>query len=241
MNKTKIEWVINQDGKSQGYTWNPVTGCRHECEYCYAKKISMRFRGDFKPRFHKNRLRRPMEVKKPSAIFVCSMADLFGDWVPTEWIHAVLETVEKCPQHTFLFLTKNPDRYPFITFPDNCWLGATVTGKGDPSRIGIMRKIGGFVSCEPLLGDVSRFTFDGLSWIIIGSLNSSNKPLPVSRGGTRREWVTELIKEAHGIIPIFIKDSLYELYSGAASGLSETAELPRYRELPYLQGGLDLI
>lgn len=32
MLKTKIEWCDS--------TWNPVTGCQHGCEYCYAKKNS---------------------------------------------------------------------------------------------------------------------------------------------------------------------------------------------------------
>lgn len=35
MNKTGIEWC--------DMTWNPVTGCRHECEYCYARRIAARF------------------------------------------------------------------------------------------------------------------------------------------------------------------------------------------------------
>ena len=39
MNKTKIEWVKNPDG-TQGYTWNPITGCRNGCEYCYARKLA---------------------------------------------------------------------------------------------------------------------------------------------------------------------------------------------------------
>jgi protein gp37 len=38
MNKTKIEWVKNPDG-SQGYSWNPITGCLEGCGYCYARKI----------------------------------------------------------------------------------------------------------------------------------------------------------------------------------------------------------
>jgi len=29
MNKSKIEWCDS--------TWNPVTGCLHGCEYCYAR------------------------------------------------------------------------------------------------------------------------------------------------------------------------------------------------------------
>lgn len=39
MNQTKIEWVKNPDG-SQGYTWNPITGCLNGCEYCYASKLA---------------------------------------------------------------------------------------------------------------------------------------------------------------------------------------------------------
>jgi len=39
MNKTKIQWVKNPDG-TQGYTWNPITGCLNGCEYCYARKLA---------------------------------------------------------------------------------------------------------------------------------------------------------------------------------------------------------
>lgn len=37
MNNTKIEWC--------DATWNPVTGCLHSCEYCYARKIANRYKG----------------------------------------------------------------------------------------------------------------------------------------------------------------------------------------------------
>ena len=39
MNRTKIEWVKNPDG-TQGYTWNPITGCLNGCEYCYARRLA---------------------------------------------------------------------------------------------------------------------------------------------------------------------------------------------------------
>ncbi len=39
MNKTQIEWAKNPDG-SQGYTWNPITGCLNGCSYCYARKLA---------------------------------------------------------------------------------------------------------------------------------------------------------------------------------------------------------
>ena len=32
--KTKIDWAEA--------SWNPVTGCQHDCEYCYARRIAMR-------------------------------------------------------------------------------------------------------------------------------------------------------------------------------------------------------
>lgn len=38
MNRSKIEWC--------DHTWNPITGCWHNCEYCYARKMSTRFAGD---------------------------------------------------------------------------------------------------------------------------------------------------------------------------------------------------
>ncbi|MCL2461960.1 MAG: phage Gp37/Gp68 family protein, partial [Defluviitaleaceae bacterium] len=65
----------------------------------------------FKPTFHRYRLGEPARMKKPKNIFVCSMADMFGDWVPDEWIKAVFEACEAIPRHRYLFLTKNPARY----------------------------------------------------------------------------------------------------------------------------------
>lgn len=40
MNKSGIEWC--------DHTWNPITGCRHGCSYCYADKMSLRFCGNMK-------------------------------------------------------------------------------------------------------------------------------------------------------------------------------------------------
>lgn len=40
MNKSGIEWC--------DHTWNPITGCRHCCSYCYAMKMSLRFCGNMK-------------------------------------------------------------------------------------------------------------------------------------------------------------------------------------------------
>jgi protein gp37 len=39
------------------------------------------------------------------------MGDLFGKWVPREWILKVTRAVCYNPNSYYLFLTKNPDRY----------------------------------------------------------------------------------------------------------------------------------
>ena len=159
-NKTKIDWADS--------TWNPVTGCLHGCEYCYARAIANRFKGvrenetpadadgnskvlyapcwkrtkagkrvdapypyGFAPTFHQYKLDEPQHWKKPRTIFVCSMADLFGEWVPDEWIIEVLNACREAPQHRYLFLTKNPKRYikllssDLLPDDDNFWYGAT--------------------------------------------------------------------------------------------------------------------
>ena len=63
------------------------------------------------PTFHLYRL--PMVTKKwkPANIYVCHNGDLFGDWVPTEWIKQVFEACQKAPWHNYMFLTMNPKRY----------------------------------------------------------------------------------------------------------------------------------
>lgn len=65
----------------------------------------------FDPTFHRYKLDEPQRWKKQRNIFVCSMADLFGEWVPDEWIREVIAACDAAPQHRYLFLTKNPARY----------------------------------------------------------------------------------------------------------------------------------
>ncbi len=113
MGATDIEWATD--------TWNPVTGCTPisaGCAYCYAARMAKRLRGrfgypaddPFRVTFHPDRLEEPLYWKKPSRIFVCSMADLFHEDVKDEWIDKVFAVMALCPQHTFMVLTKRPER-----------------------------------------------------------------------------------------------------------------------------------
>jgi protein gp37 len=197
-NKTNdnIEWAP--------YSWNPVTGCKNDCPYCYARDIAVRFMPSFEPTFHPERLNAPENTPVPASdkpgannVFVCSMADLFGDWVPEEWIAAVLDQVEKHPEWNFLFLTKNPKRLSRYTWPKNAWIGATVDCQARAKATEeAFRQIDApvrFVSCEPLLEPV---IFDDLScfdWLIIGG-RSRNTKMPEFQ--PEWAWVENLVDQA---------------------------------------------
>jgi len=136
MNKQKpgkgIEWT--------NYTWNPIAGCRHGCQWrmpdgsiaeCYAKTIAERVAQDFYPDgfeshyWHPDRLDEPSKVRKPSRIFIDSMSDLLGTWVPRDQIIAVLEVCAQNPQHSFQLLTKNAPAIEQWVFPANVWVGVS--------------------------------------------------------------------------------------------------------------------
>jgi protein gp37 len=202
LNRTKIETC--------DYTWNPVTGCTHGCQYCYARRIAKRF-GDseFKPTFHPDRLMEPERLKKPSKIMVCSMGDLFCSGIDDLIILDVLNTVKECPRHTFQFFTKNPDRYGDFRYTDNCILGSSCEDQSSydlrwPKLLNVRNDFMVFMSIEPLLGEI-RLTRSSslLDWIILGAQTG-----PGARK-LKREWIESIVwqaKDRH--IPIFCKSNL---------------------------------
>lgn len=262
-NKTKIDWC--------DATFNPVTGCLHDCEYCYARRIAERFGSTgteintengyecdlyegtgenhvlekpymrewksgkitkapypfcFDPTFHRYKLDEPQHWKKPRNIFVCSMADLFGDWVPDEWIEEVFQACEAAPQHRYMFLTKNPARFKQlrengIKLPDGCWIGTSVTRDAEQADqyTGRTRYLSDnwdttakwFVSVEPIQERMSRNSIENLTamhWVIIGAETGNRKGKVVPR----KEWIDEIAEECKCCrTPIFMKESLREL------------------------------
>jgi protein gp37 len=265
MNKTKIEWCDS--------TWNPVTGCLHECKYCYARRIAERFKGcddwstygeyhqatwhrlnpdsdlkdaifeiypkcppinirfdkktqkqintpapypwGFQPTFHGEKLYEPIHWTKPRNIFVCSMADLFGVWVPDSWIERVFDVCQKAPQHRYFFLTKNPQRYGELAragkLPqmDNMWYGSTLDSmkaKRYPGRL----LDNTFVSIEPLTEymDVGLGSFGGDRWVIIGAETGKRK----CKVTPQKEWIDKICEAADIThMAVFMKDSLISI------------------------------
>ncbi len=257
-NKTRIEWC--------DFTWNPVTGCLHGCDYCYARRIAERFGGcvvhkatdtdivevdgktvftstkmleinepmlkadgriapypiGFKPTFHRYRLEEPKRKTKHINIFVSSMGDLFGDWIPDEWIEDVYMACQRACQHTYMFLTKNPKRYSQIyrselDFRINMWFGTTVTdedsfinrGADLYQNTGLSRKYRAkrFLSIEPLLGPINEWTLyhclHHVDWVIIGGQTGPGAVPP------NPEWVQNIIDQCRDAgVPVFLKNNL---------------------------------
>lgn len=232
MDKTKIEWCDS--------TWNPVTGCKHGCEYCYARRIANRFgkklpdfsaypsRNNgchaldnkidnnpypflFEPTFHCYRLDEPQRKTKPQTIFVCSMADLFGNWVPDEWIEEVFEACEKAPQHRYMFLTKNPKRYTNLALAgllpngENFWYGSSVPTPETPFWWN--EKYNTFISIEPIMENFAKKPCECsiLNWIILGAMTGPGS----KQHQPKREWVENVVESAQAAcVPVFMKDSL---------------------------------
>lgn len=247
MEKTKIDWCDS--------TWNPVTGCLHGCEYCYARGIANRFGLDFAPRlgdvgmegackydspegldtmlelekpyikngkaqpypmafyptFHRYRLNDYI-AKKGRNIFVCSMADLFGDWVPDSWIEDVFAACEKAPQHNYLFLTKNPARYVeltnntdfFVKTKSNMWFGYSYTGKYSAQWWNPDYNI--FASVEPILEPIE---VPRCKWLVVGAETGNRKDKVIPK----REWIESLVEQCKKYqIPVFMKGNIEEVW-----------------------------
>lgn len=237
MDKTKIDWCDS--------TWNPVTGCQHGCEYCYARGIAKRFSGGgedwtddkmfvlnekvygeesekacpypygFLPTLHRYRLN-DYRDKKGRNIFVCSMADLFGEWVPDSWIDEVMTACEAAPQHNYLFLTKNVERYIEYGVPmvENMWYGTSITKEDDTHLFNSLPAFcNTFVSIEPILEDLQaekcNILFRQVVWFIIGAETGRRKDKVIPE----RKWIEDIVNECRkNNKPVFMKSSLANIW-----------------------------
>lgn len=179
---TSIEWAL--------HSLNTVTGCLHDCPYCYARDIAERFFSyKFKPVFHPNRLAAPANTKFSTVaaskeyafrnIFANSMSDLFGKWVPKEWIESTIEMARRNPEWNFLTLTKFPRRAADFEYPDNLWLGTSVDAQ---SRVKNAEEAFRRVECktkwlslEPLLEPLEFSDWSMFQWVVVGGASKSNK------------------------------------------------------------------
>lgn len=186
---------MNNVKKSIGwcdFTFNPITGCKRGCSYCYARRIHERF---YKTPFtdivfHKERLFDKMP-KEPSNIFVGSMSDC-QYWNDSQW-YDVLGVCKQNYQHTFMFLSKCPTAYHDVKMPSNCMQGLTLTSIDSKDRLTMIDGLFNYasrpyLSIEPLLGNVvdAGVWYDLLDLIIVGAMTGVGALKP------RLEWIQSI-------------------------------------------------
>jgi protein gp37 len=256
MGKTNIEWATD--------TWNPIFGCTKVstgCARCYAEKMAVRqvgmARADLKAyrgggrranylkvitdgRWNdqvvcdESALTDPLYWKKPQRIFVCSMSDLFHESVPVEFIRNVFCVMQICKEHTFMVLTKRPERMADVVPrvierlgldapPKNVLLGTSCENQATADeRIPHLLRCpatGRFVSVEPLLGPIklpqpARYTPDadlyGMGRYTIHGLHNiiiGGESGPGARP-CRIEWIRSLVEQAKAAgVPCFVKQA----------------------------------
>lgn len=201
-------------------TWNPWMGCQkvsEACKFCYMHRILekngsnpntvVKTKGEFG---------KPLKWVKGRKIFTCSMSDFFIEEAD-EWREEAWDVIKNTQQHTYLILTKRPERIK-ENLPknwcqelySNVWLGVTVENEKHLDRIHILGDIPcevKWVSFEPLLGEVylTSKELSIIDWAVIGgeSGNSSGK---YQYRKTELSWFLSLMYQLRDTkTPIFFK------------------------------------
>lgn len=195
--------------------WDPITGCLNGCSCCHARDLINQFPkafpNGFEPTFHPERLLNPVNTKLPKKanngkrnVIVCSMGDLFGDWVPQDWIDQVIETCNKSPDWTYIFSTQNPKRLIGIDWPENAWVGVTIDCQDRiSSALPVFKELNEhkfrpavlFVSCDPMLERLNfgKHGLDIFDWVIVGARSASSD---MKEFQPKKAWVESLHKSA---------------------------------------------
>ena len=174
-------------------TWNPVTGCSKVspgCAHCYAETLSRRFgwtpeswtpaNAALNVRMRPERLEQPLGWREPRMVFVNSMADLFHELVPFEYVDRVFTVMAATPRHTYQILTKRPERMKSFASRwlrthreplPNVWLGVSIENDRWAGRAELLRETPAavrFISAEPLLGPLQDLDLSRIDWLIVG-------------------------------------------------------------------------
>jgi protein gp37 len=243
-----IEWAQ--------WTWNPVTGCEHNCPYCYARDIATLgptaggFPNGFAPTFIPKRLSAPRNTRFPAAkaaewighknVFTVSMGDLFGGWVPVEWVEEVLRRCREAPQWNFLFLTKSPGRMAQFDLPENAWIGTTVdcqvrVANAEKAFRKIKAKVK-WVSIEPWLEPLKFKDLGAFQWVVLGGASKSSKTPEWRPPGA---WIEAMKAEAARLgVAVYEKENLRRRVRGypGAPDIEPTEAPKALRYLPRPEG-----
>lgn len=185
MNRTNIDWP------ELTHTWNPITGCRRGCKYCYARRIYQRFnKTSFSEiKFHPDRMH--VNLKNPSVVFVGSMSDI-AYW-PKDKTQEIINLCARNIEHVFMFLSKDSTAYSGFDWPPNTMQGLTLTLSEtkthiERSLINMTAFARPFLSIEPLLWKIEELSvnFALFELVIVGAMTGPGA-VPV-----KQEWIDSI-------------------------------------------------
>jgi len=199
------------------------------CQDCYT----------FTPHLHLKRLAQITPRQKPMRVFVGSVADI-ADFVDMEVslkdipppipdylilpffaaktlgdnslrVDEVLShQFAECKQHTFIILTKRPNKLKGITFPSNTWIGVSITQQTEQGRFHSLVQTNCspagnyFVSIEPMLSPINWEITHIPRWVVIGGLSRPGKQ-PLRPTHTSLTFITRFFRDRN--IPVYTKEN----------------------------------
>jgi len=214
------------------YSWNIAVGCTMvstECVNCWAQTMAKRLRAMGREEYQNvvtdeghwtnqvtmisDRLGDPLRLRKPRVIAVNLMGDLFHPSVPVAFISAVFDVMYQSPRHTYILLTKRPERalevlnYAMVmgtgsTRPmKHVWIGTSAGNQAgaDARRDSLWGLAAAgwntWVSSEPRIGVINWSGWEFLKWMATGGESGPRaRPMDPAWPRADREWCRE-----HGI------------------------------------------
>jgi len=207
MNKTNgnmYEWVDKM--------WCPLQGqCPHQCSYCCVEHTPAGRMGVYSgpPRLSKRQM--GLNLGSGKTVFVCHLGDLFADGISSFFIAEVIRRTQEFPDNTYVWQTKNPQRYHDFRIRRNCALGTTIESDiWFPKIMGLaphplermnamldakQRSYRTFVTVEPILEFTEQLALDLVAlhpdWVNVGA-DSKRHNLPEPSGDKVRGLVVTL-------------------------------------------------
>lgn len=264
--KLNHQWIKSRKGlviilkDSRNINWCDLTGnddggCKHACRWkmtrqdgqevvviCYAEALVERMKHHWQHGFDHyyydpTLLESIQKYNEPALIFMGSMTDKFGAWIPQENTNRFLEVAAGKPQLTFQLLTKDAKRTRLFDLPPNVWMGFSsapdfLAGREltDNQKLAFMRTALEVAQGWKDKGLVSWFSFEPMSWDVAHTVSEYAKEhnqLPfkwaVIGAGTdgkksfqpQQSHVLEMLELVdHYQVPVFFKNNLNQSLYG---------------------------
>ena len=167
-----------------------------------------KYANGFRLTLHEDALDLPLRWRKPRAIFVNSMSDLFHEDVPDEFVHRVFAVMARgalAPLPGADEAARAAARARPRTWHGSRtsgWASASRTSATSP-RIDLLRQTRAhvkFLSIEPLLGPLPALDLAGIDWAIVGGESG-----PGAARWRRRGCATSATSACDAGVPFFFK------------------------------------